>query len=111
MIQEALTNVRKHAGASHAVVRVEADDDGVDFVVEDDGRGFDSGEVARRDDGFGLHSMRERMSLVGGTLSIHSAPGQGTRVTARLAHPTGLPTPAPRSVHEQPIESYAHLAG
>jgi two-component system nitrate/nitrite sensor histidine kinase NarX len=111
VIQEALTNVRKHAGATNAVVRVEADGDGVCLVVEDDGRGFDPVEVGGRDDGFGLHAMRERMSLVGGTLTIQSAPGAGTRVTARLPHPARSRSPLEKHVRDQHAESYAHLAG
>ena len=111
VIQEALTNVRKHAGARTAIVRVEADGDGVCLVVEDDGRGFDPIEVGGRDDGFGLHAMRERMSLVGGTLTIQSAAGAGTRVTARLPHATRTRPPSEKHVRDEHAESYAHLAG
>lgn len=111
VIQEALTNVRKHAGATRAMVRVAADELGVRLVVEDNGRGFDPAEIGKRDDGFGLHAMRERMALVGGTLSIHSAPGKGTRVIARLPHPAGTTPPALRRVRDDHPESYAHLAG
>jgi signal transduction histidine kinase len=82
VIQEALTNVRKHGGATRVVVRLVECDDGVQIVVEDDGRGFDIGGTLLGRDGFGLHTMRERMSLVGGTLSIESAPGRGTRIIA-----------------------------
>ncbi len=84
VIQEALTNVRKHAGASTAVVRVTGDDEATTFVVEDDGRGFDLGGALLGRDGFGLHTMRERMELIGGTLTIDSAPGAGTRVIAAV---------------------------
>ena len=84
VIQEALTNVRKHSGASSAVVRISAGDDGTAIVVEDDGRGFDlAGSLLGRD-GFGLHAMRERMELIGGTLTIDSSPGRGTRVIALM---------------------------
>ncbi len=110
VIQEALTNVRKHAGASEAVVRVANDGDGVCLVVQDDGRGFDPAEVGTRDDGFGLHAMRERMTLVGGSLSIHSTPGKGTRVVARLPA-AGSNSSASRHVRDEHAESYAHLAG
>lgn len=108
VIQEALTNVRKHAAASIAIVRVTSDDEAVSLVVQDDGRGFDPGATAGRDDGFGLHAMRERMALVGGTLSIHSTPGGGTRVIARVPHTPGSnPTPS-RHVRDDHAESYAH---
>jgi two-component system nitrate/nitrite sensor histidine kinase NarX len=85
VIQEALTNVRKHAAAANAVVRVKLVDGMVEFAIEDDGHGFDIGKAALdADGGFGLHAMRERMTLIGGTLAIDSAPGRGTRVVARV---------------------------
>jgi signal transduction histidine kinase len=84
VVQEALTNVRKHSGAAAATVRISQENGTVTFVVEDDGRGFDlTAELFDRD-GFGLHSMRERMELIGGTLLTDSAPGRGTRVVAEL---------------------------
>ncbi|HYL41687.1 MAG TPA: sensor histidine kinase, partial [Candidatus Binatus sp.] len=86
VIQEALTNVRKHARATRAQVRVTdaPGGDGLMIVVADDGRGFDP-SIARtthRDGGYGLATMRERMELAGGSLRIDSAPGRGTRVIA-----------------------------
>jgi two-component system nitrate/nitrite sensor histidine kinase NarX len=87
VIQEALTNVRKHARATRAHVRVtEAPGgDGLMIVVEDDGRGFDPATTrAHRDGGFGLATMRERMELAGGSLTIDSSPGRGTRVIAMV---------------------------
>jgi two-component system nitrate/nitrite sensor histidine kinase NarX len=95
VIQEALTNVRKHSGARSAVVRMSNGGDAVTIVVEDDGKGFDLAGALLGRDGFGLHSMRERMELVGGTLTIDSAPGAGTRVTASVPGASHrLPTPA-----------------
>jgi signal transduction histidine kinase len=82
VIQEALTNVRKHGAASRVVVRLAEREQGVEIAIEDDGRGFDIGSALLGRDGFGLHTMRERMALVGGTLTIDSAPGRGTRVIA-----------------------------
>jgi len=82
VIQEALTNVRKHGAASKVVVRLRDCDEGVQIEIEDDGRGFDIGGTLLGRDGFGLHTMRERMGLVGGTLTIDSAPGRGTRIIA-----------------------------
>ena len=85
VVQEALTNVRKHAGA--ATVRVELRDVGGMPVlsVTDDGEGFDpTSVVASLTGGFGLRSMRERVELLGGTLDVHTAPGDGTRIVARL---------------------------
>ena len=102
VVQEALTNVRKHAGAQHATVSLNADDGMVALDVADDGIGFDPGRLEEAlDHGFGLGSMRERVELIGGTLAVHTAPGQGTRVEVRLqleeqraAHPTVPARPA-----------------
>jgi len=85
VVQEALTNVRKHAGARHATVNLNADDGVVTLEVKDDGSGFDPGRLEEAlDHGFGLGSMRERVELIGGTLAVHTAPGKGTRVEVRL---------------------------
>lgn len=84
IVQEALSNVRKHANASHVRVRVV---DGADFVlsIEDDGDGFEAWAVLERSDSqVGLHIMRERAQRIHATLDIESAPGKGTRVTLRL---------------------------
>ena len=88
VVQEALTNVRKHSGASKAVVRVRDDLVLTTFVIEDDGHGFDVTTQPFTRDGFGLHSMRERMELLGGTLTIDSEPGRGTRVVAAVPSPS-----------------------
>jgi two-component system nitrate/nitrite sensor histidine kinase NarX len=85
VVQEALTNVRKHAGARHAAVSLHADDGVVTLAVMDDGSGFDPGRLEEAlDHGFGLASMRERVEQIGGTLAVHTAPGMGTRVEVRL---------------------------
>ena len=84
VIQEALTNVRKHSGAKSVVVRISESDTTTTFVVEDDGDGFDPGSPLAKRDRFGLFTMRERMGLLNGTLTIDSAPGHGTRVIARV---------------------------
>jgi signal transduction histidine kinase len=75
-------NAAKHArqGASATVHLREADGD-VSFTVEDDGAGFDPGTVER---GNGLTNLADRVAAVGGTLTIDSASGQGTRVTANI---------------------------
>jgi len=85
VVQEALTNVRKHAGARTAAVSLNADDGVVMLEVKDDGSGFDPGRLEEAlDHGFGLASMRERVEQIGGTLAVHTAPGKGTRVEVRL---------------------------
>ncbi len=81
--QESITNVRKHAEARRVRMALREEDDEVVLVVEDDGRGFDPrvepGRVS-----FGLTGMRERASLLGGALSVRSAPGRGTVVEVRI---------------------------
>jgi two-component system nitrate/nitrite sensor histidine kinase NarX len=95
VIQEALTNVRKHSGAASAVVRIAQADGMVTFVIEDNGRGFDSAETLLDRDGFGLHAMRQRMELIGGTLLTDSASGRGTRVVATVPDtPVRAPIPS-----------------
>jgi signal transduction histidine kinase len=85
--QEALTNVVKHAGASHAKVRLEYGDEAVGLCVEDDGRGFDPARAAT--DGrrpWGLLGMEERASLLGGRLSLETGPQPGTRVSVTMPY-------------------------
>ncbi len=77
VIQEALTNVRKYAEAGQAVVTIREMDEVVRVMIEDKGKGF---VWDRSLSGVGLFSMDERARAVGGELSIHSAPGEGTKV-------------------------------
>jgi PAS domain S-box-containing protein len=82
IVQEALANVKKHAGARHVSVTFQAVNSHIRGVIRDDGQGFDLVQ-ARAQDGwhFGLQVMRERAHEIGGTLDIESVPGQGTCVT------------------------------
>jgi signal transduction histidine kinase len=82
LVQESLTNVVKHAGATRARIQLVETDGEVRLAVTDDGHGFDSG--AASPGGFGLIGMRERASAAGGSLEIRSAPETGTRVEARM---------------------------
>ena len=89
IIQGALTNVWKHAGATRAVVRVEGRGAHCEVSIHDGGCGFDPRTMGTgRPSGFGLQGMRERAERLGGSLAIESRPGEGTRVTVRLP---GLP--------------------
>jgi signal transduction histidine kinase len=83
VVQEALTNVARHAGVADAVVRVCCAQDVLEVLVQDHGRGFDPGQVAAGRS-MGLRGMRERAALLGGRLSIESAPGRGTCILAEL---------------------------
>jgi signal transduction histidine kinase len=82
IIQEALTNVVKHSGASRVSVLLTERDHGVAAMVEDDGMGFET--EAARDDGLGLVGMRERIGLVGGRLHVESSAGAGTTIVAEV---------------------------
>jgi signal transduction histidine kinase len=79
IVQEALTNARKHGGADRAVVEVHETDEMVSVRVRDDGDGFDPSAATA---GFGLVGMQERVELMHGTVEVDSAPGKGTTVTA-----------------------------
>jgi len=80
--QEALTNIIKHAEASRISIKLTKGYPDVILIIEDNGKGFDtSAELGLRDK-LGLAGMRERVSSIGGTLSIRSSPGKGTRIRA-----------------------------
>jgi signal transduction histidine kinase len=81
IVQEAITNARKHSGVDRIEVAVRDDDDAVMIVVRDQGQGFDPAAQA---EGFGLVGMRERVESLGGGLAVDSAPGQGTTVSVRM---------------------------
>jgi two-component system sensor histidine kinase DegS len=82
IVQEALANVRKHSGASHAEVSITIPSSGVlQLIISDNGCGFDTiREESSRPGSFGLKGMRERAENLGGTSRYESEPGRGTRV-------------------------------
>lgn len=82
--QEALNNIAKHARAGHVEIILERRADHVSLVVEDDGVGFDPAAVATPGRGFGLLGMQERAAMVGATLEIESALGEGTTILVRM---------------------------
>ena len=82
IVQEALTNVVKHAGASRVSIVLTRREKSVMAVVEDDGRGF--GAAGGEGDGLGLVGMRERVGLLDGRLAIESTEGAGTTVVAEV---------------------------
>ena len=82
VIQEALTNIVKHADAGRVSILLQRKNSSVVAVVEDDGAGFDPAEA--RADALGLAGMRERLSLAGGRLLVESTPGSGTTVVAEV---------------------------
>ena len=85
IVQEALTNVAKHARATVCRVYVQRLPNTLLITIEDDGVGFDPAAVARAADrGLGLVGIRERVAQLQGTLRLESAPGKGTRLTVEL---------------------------
>lgn len=82
--QEALRNAARHAEARNVELHVRHDARSASLEVTDDGRGFDVKRAEERRPGMGLFSMRERVSLVNGTLALTSAPGRGTRIVATI---------------------------
>ena len=98
LVQEALTNVAKHAAAEHARVVVRTSGGRVEIEVADDGSGFDPDATTS---GFGLAGMHERVALSGGEISVTPGPA-GTTVSARL----------PLSeLDESVVEGVAHQIG
>jgi signal transduction histidine kinase len=83
VVQEALTNVVKHARAEHVSVILQAKPGRVAVVIEDDGRGF-AAEGAQAGDGIGLLGMRERVALVGGRLELETSEGGGTTIVVEV---------------------------
>jgi NarL family two-component system sensor histidine kinase YdfH len=84
IVQEALSNARRHAQAGQVVVQLANRGPALQVVVQDDGVGFDPGEALDRPGWFGLAGMQERAERIGATLRVESGPGQGTRVVLRV---------------------------
>jgi two-component system, NarL family, sensor histidine kinase UhpB len=87
IVQEALTNVIRHARASHCWIRLDLNQSEMAITVTDDGVGFETAELsvrAARGEGCGLLGMRERVQLFEGTIDLDSSPGCGTVIKARV---------------------------
>jgi signal transduction histidine kinase len=82
VLQEALTNTRRHSGARNIEVRLGTEGQAVVAEVVDDGRGFDPSSTGV---GIGLSAMRERVEALGGEFAVQSSPGEGTTVTVRAS--------------------------
>jgi two-component system, NarL family, sensor histidine kinase DegS len=94
VVQEALHNIQKHAGAGRVEVEVARRPGGCVITVADDGRGFTPAPAQGRPEiGSGLVSMRERAAIVGGSLEVTSAAGCGTRLTLTIPLPDADPAP------------------
>ena len=88
IVQEALNNVLRHSGSATARVEIRGDGERVRALVEDRGRGFETGRGDIREGALGIVGMQERAAMIGGEVAIESRPGQGTRV--RVAIPVDL---------------------
>lgn len=85
VVQEALTNTRKHSRAKRVGIRIDCAASTTTLTIEDDGVGFDPAAVSRSmEGGFGLASMRERVEQIGGRIDLISAPERGTTVVVEL---------------------------
>jgi signal transduction histidine kinase len=87
IVEEAVNNARKHARAKHIYVRLSTNEQTVTCEIEDDGVGFDVASVMEgyhKRSSLGMINMQERVEMIGGALTITSAPNQGTRISIRL---------------------------
>jgi signal transduction histidine kinase len=82
ILQEALTNVSRHAGATRVTVTVVVDDGRAKLSVADDGRGI--GTASARPGALGMTSMRDRAQLFRGVLAVKNSPGSGTTIEADI---------------------------
>jgi two-component system, NarL family, sensor histidine kinase LiaS len=82
-VQEALSNIARHSRASRAAIEMSCHGSRLVLSIQDDGEGFDPVTVQSKP-GFGLSTMRERVTRLGGSFSVQSQPGHGTRVTAEI---------------------------
>lgn len=82
VVQEALTNIARHSGATSAKVRLWADEKHLSASIEDNGQGFDTEQVMKTTNSTGVTGMRERVELLGGHFHIESVKDKGTKVTA-----------------------------
>jgi PAS domain S-box-containing protein len=86
IVQESLTNVARHSGATRAKVRLDEAGDELCLIVEDNGKGIES-EDGSATTSFGLQGMREHTIQLGGTIAIEGRPGRGTTITVRIPRP------------------------
>jgi two-component system sensor histidine kinase DegS len=89
VIQEALNNVRKHSHAKNVLIYLEFLDKMLNIRINDDGVGFDSKAILKIEErehaaGFGLYSMKERVTLLNGKFDIITSPGEGTTIFASI---------------------------
>jgi signal transduction histidine kinase len=81
IVRECLTNIQRHASATQLGITIKKSDDSTTVEITDDGKGFDPEDAGN---GFGLSGMKERVEFIGGTISIQSSPGVGTKIIVTL---------------------------
>ena len=85
IIKETLNNIRKHAGATTVIIKIKTTKNGLQFIVKDDGNGFDVCAAGKKTpQGLGLGIMKDRAREIGGKIDIESAPGKGTKVIVNI---------------------------
>jgi two-component system nitrate/nitrite sensor histidine kinase NarX len=94
ILQEALTNIHKHALAQRIDVHLRRQNGHVKLSVRDNGQGFDP-QNTQAESQFGLQIMRERAARAGGTLQVHTTPGSGTQIIATFPVETAVSQPVP----------------
>jgi signal transduction histidine kinase len=89
VLQEGLTNIIRHADAQRVEVTIDVRENHIELIIGDDGKGFTVNALdhTRKDNRLGLYGMRERAALLGGTLTISSAPQKGTVLTVVVPNP------------------------
>lgn len=103
IFQETLTNIIRHAGATHVSVNLKELEKGTTLTVRDNGRGITRNEISNSKS-LGLLGMRERAALLGGTFKIGRIPrGTGTQVTVTIPSPAQPPPATPQIEHENPV--------
>jgi signal transduction histidine kinase len=89
VFQEAVANVMQHAGASKVELRLKSDENGLEIILADNGKGFDAASAPSNDSemgthGHGLNNMAYRIKMISGSLAIQSQPGRGTEIVVRV---------------------------
>ncbi len=88
-MQEALTNIGKHAKPKHVFLEIKREKPGVSFTIEDDGIGFERNKVVTEKKTLGLLAMEERVKILGGSFELWSQENRGTRISFTIPIPGG----------------------
>ncbi len=89
IVQEALTNIGKHAKPKHVLIEIRRENHGVKFLIEDDGVGFEWNKVVTEKKTLGLLAMEERVKILGGSFELWSRENQGTKISFAIPIPEG----------------------